>query len=149
MSYTKIIPFASAKWKFLAKDIELEIEFQNIAASYGFAPNILEYTKYPDRYEIVMELIDAPCLAAEYSDDPKKIPQRIWEEIYTILVTLYEREGIEYIDFTGYNFIEKGGKVYIIDFGDARYAATDKGEACNWFLADFLQGEYTWNPDFA
>jgi hypothetical protein len=53
---------------------------------------------------------------------------------------------IEYIDITGYNFIEKKGKVYIIDFGDAIYKKKDK--EMNWFLSYFLGGHNGWNPDF-
>ena len=124
---------------------DLEIELQQIASNYTFAPKIHKVEKFPDRYEVTMDKIDNMCLADMYSDDPKKIPQRIWTQIHAILTILYEREGIEYIDITGYNFIEQGNKVYIIDFGDARY----KTGRINWFLKDFLSGQYEWNPDFA
>ena len=124
---------------------DLEIELQQIASNYTFAPKIHKVEKFPDRYEVTMDKIDNMCLADMYSDDPKEIPQRIWAQINAILTILYEREGIEYIDITGYNFIEQDNKVYIIDFGDARYK-TDK---INWFLKDFLSGQYEWNPDFA
>ena len=123
-----------------------EIELQKIAAAYGFAPNIHDVKKFPDRYEVTMDKIDNMCLADMYSEDPKKIPRYIWHEIHSILTILYEREGIEYIDITGYNFIEKDNKVYIIDFGDAKY--TQPGQV-NWFLKHFLDGDYGWNPDFA
>jgi serine/threonine-protein kinase RIO1 len=93
-----------------------------------------------------MDRLDAPCLADVYGDDPKQIPKRIWQEIHNILIILYEREGIEYIDITSYNFIEYKNKIYIIDFGDALY--TKEGHI-NWFLKEFLQGDYGWNPDFA
>lgn len=124
---------------------DLEIELQQIASNYTFAPKIHKVEKFPDRYEVTMDKIDNMCLADMYSDDPKEIPQRIWAQINAILTILYEREGIEYIDITGYNFIEQDNKVYIIDFGDARY----KTGRINWFLKDFLSGQYEWNPDFA
>jgi serine/threonine-protein kinase RIO1 len=90
------------------------------------------------------------CLAALYSDDPKKIPKAFWQQIRHILEVLYEVEGIEYIDITSYNFTEKNGKIYIIDFGDAHYTKKSRGEKpANWFLRDFLEGAYEWNPDFA
>ena len=60
--------------------------------------------------------------------------------------TLYDNEGIEYIDITGYNFIEKDKKIYIIDFGDAQYSK--KWKKINWFLEEFLNGHHGWNPDF-
>lgn len=141
--FTKIIPFTDKRtWLHIDKEIEL----QKIAAKYGFAPNIHEVKKFPDRYELVMDKIDALCLADQYGDDPKSIPKRIWQEIHNILIILFEREGIEYIDITGYNFIELDNKVYIIDFGDARYKKEGK---INWFLKEFLDGDYGWNPDFA
>ena len=37
-----------------------------------------------------------------------------------------------------------------LDFGDAQYTKQGKGEKpANWFLRDFLDGVYDWNPDFA
>ena len=141
--FVKHIPFTPKRTKVHA---DQEIELQQIAATYGFAPNIHDVKKFPNRYEITMDKIDSPCLADVYGDDPKNIPKHIWKEIYNILVILYEREGIEYIDITSYNFIEHNNKVYIIDFGDALY--TKEGHI-NWFLKEFLDGDYGWNPDFA
>jgi len=141
--FTKSIPFTDKRtWLHIDKEIEL----QRVAAKYGFAPYIHEVKKFPDRYELVMDKIDALCLADQYGDDPKNIPKRIWQEIHSILLILLEREGIEYIDITGYNFIEYKNKIYIIDFGDARYK---KDGQINWFLKEFLDGDYGWNPDFA
>jgi hypothetical protein len=39
------------------------------------------------------------------------------------------------------------GKIWIIDFGHAYY--TDPSKKVNWFLKEFLDGEFGWNPDFA
>jgi len=135
-----------------ARKIEREIEMQKISANYGFTPNIISYqieycnTKKAYIGKIKMEHLNAPCLADIYSDDPSKIPKLHWNKIRYIIHTLYENEGIEYIDITGYNFIEKDNKIYIIDFGDAQY--TKKSEKINWFLEDFLNGYNGWNPDF-
>ncbi len=60
---------------------------------------------------------------------------------------LLVREGIEYIDITPYNFIELNNKIYLIDFGHARFRT--KSKSINWFLKRFLFdmiNEY--NPDF-
>jgi len=135
-----------------ARKIEREVEMQKIAVKYGFTPKIidfkLEYNKITSEYtgNIIMEHLNAPCLADIYSDDPAKIPKWIWIKIKEILQTLYDNEGIEYIDITGYNFIEKDNKIYIIDFGDAQYS--NKFKKINWFLDEFLNGHYGWNPDF-
>ena len=66
-----------------------------------------------------------------------------------IIRTLWEVEGIEYIDITPYNFIEKDEKLYLIDFGHAKWKSTT-GEM-NWFLQDFLDPDQclcAYNPDF-
>jgi serine/threonine-protein kinase RIO1 len=93
-----------------------------------------------------MENLNEMCIADMYGEDPKDIPKIVWDQIRVILKILYFDEGIEYIDITGYNFIEKKGKVYIIDFGDAIY--TKKNKEMNWFLSYFLGGHNGWNPDF-
>jgi tRNA A-37 threonylcarbamoyl transferase component Bud32 len=141
--FKKTVPFTAKRtWLHVDKEIEL----QKIASKYGFAPVIHDVEKNATNYVITMDHINALCLADQYGDDPKAIPTWIWKEIHSILLILYECEGIEYVDITGYNFIQKDKKVYIIDFGDARYK-TDK--PMNWFLKEFLDGDYGWNPDFA
>jgi RIO-like serine/threonine protein kinase len=126
---------------------ELEIELQNIASKYGFAPRILTI----NGNEVTMEKINGPCLADLYTDNPAMIPDWIWNEIRRILRILLEREGIEYIDITSYNFIQDNdtNKIWIIDFGHAHYTKVKEGNPINWFLQDILDGVKDWNPDFA
>lgn len=134
------------------RKITREIEMQEISAKYGFSPKIISsnitHADINNKYigHITMEKIDEMCLADKYGEDPNNIPKLIWDQIRTIVRILYNEEGIEYIDITGYNFIEKKGKVYIIDFGDAIY--TKKDREINWFLSYFLGGHNGWNPDF-
>jgi len=125
----------------------LEIELQDIASMYGFAPRILHI----DDNVVQMEEINGKCLADLYTDDPKKVPSWIWDEIHRILAILFEREGIEYIDITSYNFIQENdtNKIWIIDFGHAYYTKSSDGDAENWFLREMLEGEKSWNVDFA
>lgn len=122
----------------------LEAELQSIASNnYGFTPRIHSI----EEDVVIMDKINGLCLAEKYTDDPKKIPMHIWQEIHRILLILFEREGIEYVDITSYNFMEDSeGKIWIIDFGHAYY--TGKKEV-NWFLKEFLDGDFGWNPDFA
>jgi RIO-like serine/threonine protein kinase len=138
--------------KILSNDSKamLEIELQTIAAKYEFAPKLYEVLSVESKLVLCMERITAPCLADVYGEDPRRIPRYIWQQIRDILQNLYYEEGIEYIDITPYNFIElPDGKVYIIDFGDAYYTSQNGSkEPNNWFLREFLDGEYTWNPDF-
>jgi tRNA A-37 threonylcarbamoyl transferase component Bud32 len=139
--YHKILP--------AGKPASRESELQIIAASYGFAPKVYETLKVENSVVLCMEKIGNGCLADKYGDEEKNIPKWIWKEMTHILATLFEREGIEYIDITPYNFIEANGKLYIIDFGHGYYTLKDNGGVPkNWFLQNFLNGEIGWNPDF-
>ena len=135
-----------------SRTIEREIEIQQIASNYGFTPKIINsdiiYNENDGVYvgNIRMEHLNTMCIADKYGDDPVNIPKIIWDQIRAILKILYHEEAIEYIDITGYNFIEKNNKVYIIDFGHATYVKKDK--EINWFLKYFLDGYNGWNPDF-
>lgn len=122
--------------------IQNEVELQKVAIMYGYSPQIISVTDD----EIYMEDLEAPCLADVYGDEPEAIPEWIWDSIRSMLHSLYTYEGIEYTDITGYNFIEKDEKIYLIDFGHARYKSRDR--PMNWFLKEFLDGENAWNPDF-
>jgi tRNA A-37 threonylcarbamoyl transferase component Bud32 len=122
--------------------IQNEAELQRVAAMYDYSPKVFEVTNT----EIYMEDLLAPCLADQYGDEPGDIPDWIWDSIRTIVTALYNFEDIEYVDITPYNFIEKEDKIYIIDFGHARYRSTKR--PMNWFLQEFLDGENSWNPDF-
>ena len=127
-----------------AGDSEIEIEFQNIAAKYNFCPQITKTEKVGERIRIYMEDVEEEPLVVTYGEDPDEVPEWIWDEIRHMVQTLYEEEGIEYVDITPYNFIEKDDRIYMIDFGDARYR---EGEP-DWFLSEFLDGENSWNPDY-
>jgi tRNA A-37 threonylcarbamoyl transferase component Bud32 len=141
--YTKIIPYTEKKGK---GKICLEVELQRCVHKYGLTSEIYDVDFADDECIISMEDLEAQCLADKYGDLPEHIPIKYWEQIRTILAILFEREGIEYIDITPYNFIEKSDKIYIIDFGDAYY--THKSKKVNWFLKEVLDGYNGWNPDF-
>lgn len=125
-------------------DSELEIELQSIAAKYEFSPEVFQTEKIGNKFRMFMQDLQSEPLATEYGDDPENIPTWIWDEIRGMIEILYDKEGIEYIDITPYNFIEKDDRIYMIDFGDAKYADGD----INWFLREFLDGENSWNPDY-
>jgi len=140
--YTKTILYTD---KITKEDIENEIELQTISSTYGFSPKIINYTFDEMGCIILMENLNELCIADKYGDLPHHITKYIWKKIHDIIKILYEQQGIEYIDITPYNFIEKEGKVYIIDFGHARY----KQDKMNWFLEEFINDELNeWNPDF-
>ena len=94
------------------RKINREIEMQEISSKYGFSPKIINskitFNKEDSKYigNITMEHIKEMCIADKYGEDPQNIPKIIWDQIRTILKILYNEEGIEYIDITGYNFID-------------------------------------------
>ena len=124
------------------KQIRQEVEFQQRAEKLGLCPKIIntDYKTYID-----MEDVGQMCIADMYGDQIEDIPKQYKYEIYQILSRLYLECNIEYIDVTPYNFIEKDGKLWIIDFGDARQAPKK-----NWFLNDMFTKKNLceWNPDF-
>lgn len=141
--YTKIIPYTDEKAQ---GKIGLEVELQKVVSKYGFCPKIHDHIYHANECHITMEDLEELCLADKYGDSIDDIPDWIWKQIVEILRTIYYEEGIEYIDITPYNFIEKDKKVFIIDFGHAYYVHPSK--KTNWFLKDVLDGHKGWNPDF-
>jgi tRNA A-37 threonylcarbamoyl transferase component Bud32 len=132
--------------KMFTKDVksELEVDLQTIASKHNFSPRILKTEEHNGMLRIYMEDLEEEVLAVEYGEDPSDVPVWIWNEIRRMVQHLYDEEGIEYVDITPYNFIEKNGRIYMIDFGDAKYT----NGTPDWFLAEFLEGENSWNPDY-
>jgi tRNA A-37 threonylcarbamoyl transferase component Bud32 len=124
-----------------------EIEMQMIASSLGFAPKIRKIFKEPVEWTILMDNLDGGKMLSDiYGENADDIPEDVWNKIRKMIETLYFDYEIEYVDVTPYNFMERDGKIWMIDFGDARYAKTDV--EMDWYLEDFLDGENYWNPDF-
>jgi hypothetical protein len=123
------------------KDIRREVELQERASKIGVSPKILD-TNF--KTYIRMENLEEMCIADMYGEDFDKMPKDIIDEIYNILMRLYLECDIEYIDVTPYNFIKKDDKLWIIDFGDARFVET------NWFIKEVMINKklVRWNPDF-
>lgn len=135
MLYTKRFTHGETP-AYIANEYELQCE----AAYYGLAPDVIR-TDY--RTYIQMEDLDALNVADMYGEE---IPKEILEKIYTIVRFLYDTCDIEYLDLTPYNFIEKNGLVYVVDFGDAR----PRQPVLDPYLAEIFQaGCIThWNPAF-
>ena len=123
------------------KQIKNEVELQNRAAKKHLAPKILQ-TDF--KTFIKMEKIPEMCIADMYGENIRTMPKHIMKEIYTILYRLYHECDIEYLDVTPYNFIEYNGKVWVIDFGDAKPVKK------NWYLQEVFENELilTWNQEF-
>jgi RIO-like serine/threonine protein kinase len=125
-----------------------EMELQMIAYKYGFAPKILSIQKESVVWHVSMEHIgEGTSLADVYGENPEDIPSFIWTRIRYMVKILLEEEEIEYVDVTPYNFLEKNGRVYMIDFGDAVYSSPSA--AINWYLQEFIYDKVNmWNLDF-
>ena len=124
-----------------SKDIVREARLQQFSASLGLSPKVLRTDR---KTFIEMERIDDLALAYRYGYDIDELPNDIRKQVYDLVETLY-KHGIQYIDITPYNFIEKDGKVWIIDFGHA----SNRKRLCPYLKKMFDEGYlHEWNADF-
>lgn len=126
------------------EEIRREARLQRRAAALGVAPKVIRCTQNT----IVMENLNERCLADVYGDSIDDIPEWIKEDILDILYALYMNAQIEYVDVTPYNFVEKDGVVWILDFGHASDVDYDN---INPYLEELFStwNLQKWNPDFA
>lgn len=127
-----------------ASYVRNEVRFQKMAARLGLAPKI---RKTDNKTFIEMDQIPEMSVGDIYGDDIADIPPRVLGGMFSLLWTLYHVCSIEYLDVWPRNFIESEGRVWIIDFGDAR----KKGKKQDEYLESvFKKGRITkWNPEFA
>jgi len=123
------------------EDIRREARFQRKAASLGVSPNVIRC----NQNSIVMENLHEKCIADKYGDSIEDVPLWIRETILDILYSLYSN-GIEYIDVTPYNFVEKDGVVWILDFGHAREVGDEIEPYLDEVFASWNLSK--WNPEF-
>jgi hypothetical protein len=101
------------------KDVTDISGFEHLSAGdttsiYGFAPKIQRI----DDNVVQMDFVEGQCLGDIYMDDPTMKPDTIWSKIEHMLTVPFEREGIEYVDITSYNFLEDAqGPILMIYFG--------------------------------
>lgn len=105
-------------------------------------PKIYNYNE--NEKILTMENIPSLNVSDMYGDKMSNVPEYIIDEIRNIITILY-KNGIEYPDITGYNFIEYQNKIWIIDFEHASF----KSNNYDPFVLDFINGSNTnWNPNF-
>jgi tRNA A-37 threonylcarbamoyl transferase component Bud32 len=143
-SYRKTFPSGTPE-----SYVRNEVHLQTVASQIGLAPAI----KKTD-YKTFVEMEDLKEMSVEdmYGSDINQIPPKILSAMWAILYTLYHTFDIEYIDVWPRNFIEKNGRVWIIDFGDAREIChEDEDYEPDEYLQEILEaGRIThWNPEFA
>jgi hypothetical protein len=119
-----------------------EIRLQQIASEMGLAPQIHETDN--ETY-MVMDKLPSMNVADMYGTSIRNLPHYVRTGIVKILRTLYETKGIQFVDITGYNFIEYGGQMWVIDFGDAYDNRPDLHPHLNKILTT---GLLRWNPAF-
>ena len=126
--------------------IRLETNLQRAGSEYGLSPEIIETDS---RTFIKMEDLGEMCIADKYGENIDDIPDHIRRDIWNILWTLYSCCNIEYVDVTPYNFIEKDGRVWVIDYGHAKYIK--RGNVDAWLhrvLSDEQMILPEWNAEF-
>ena len=130
-----------------ASAVKREAALQKVAAKYKLSPKVLATD---GKTYIDMEHLNEMTVDDMYGDVIDDIPPNIISAMWANLYTLYHICGIEYIDVWPRNFIEKGGRVWIIDFGDAREITYKDDEEYDDYLQEILEkGTITrWNPEF-
>jgi tRNA A-37 threonylcarbamoyl transferase component Bud32 len=125
------------------EQIRNEVYLQLIAADAGLSPAIQE-TDF--RTYIRMEDVGEMCIADKYGENIRNIPRYIREDIVEALWKLYSVHGIQYIDVTPYNFIEKDDRLWVIDFG---HASQTKPTLDPYLSKTFAEWKISkWNPRF-
>ena len=124
--------------------IRNEVRLQKIAARYGLAPKVL---KTDNKTFIDMVKLEEMNVGDMYGNDIDDIPARVVGGMFSLVWMLYHVCGIEYLDLWPRNFVEVDGRVWVIDFGDARMRNKKKDE---YLDSVFKKGRITkWNPEFA
>jgi len=126
-------------------EVVREAALQRAAAALGLAPRVLSTD---GATFIEMDNLGAKNTVPNiYGEDFCKVPEDAREAIYDILRELWLRERIEYVDVTGYNFVQTDERMRIIDFGHAAV----RDELSNYFMRETFDegGLVSWNADFA
>ena len=123
--------------------VRREAAFLRKAARFGLSPKLLKTDN-----ETFIEMDDLREMTVEdmFGESIEDIPPHILAGMFSLVWTLYHVCKIQYCDIWPRNFIAKGDKVWIIDFGDARKASDKQDE----YLIEILKsGKIThWNPAF-
>jgi tRNA A-37 threonylcarbamoyl transferase component Bud32 len=98
-----------------------------------------------DKKILTMEKIDYMCVSDFYGENEKHISKDLFRTVRSIIRLLYDNH-IVYTDITGYNFIEYGGKLWIIDFEHSDFKTHQKDTFVEKFINDETYNR--WNPWF-
>jgi hypothetical protein len=110
----------------------------------GYVPKVYSYDAINSI--LIMEKIDEMSVSDMYGEHMSDVPKDVVTQIRNIIKVLYNNY-IEYPDITGYNFIEKDEKVYIIDMEHAHYNYGIK--SYDPYILRFIKEDATeWNEQF-
>ena len=106
-------------------------------------PKIINYDV--NKQEMTMEKINHMNVSDFYGDHESNISAELFTQIHCIISYLYDNH-IVYPDITGYNFIECGGKLWIIDFEHSDFHTHKKDTFVEKFIINYDYNK--WNPRF-
>jgi tRNA A-37 threonylcarbamoyl transferase component Bud32 len=110
----------------------------------GYVPKVHSYNA--NEGVLVMDKIDEMSVSDMYGENMAQVPKEVVDQIRSIIERLYNNY-IEYPDITGYNFIEKDGKIYIIDMEHSRY--NNDITSYDPYILKFIRGDVSeWNERF-
>ena len=108
--------------------------------------NIPEIIDYNEKEKTLTTKKIKKCNISDmYGDSSRDIDSNLFNKIQKIIKKLYDND-IEYPDITGYNFIELGEKIWIIDFENSRVMKNK--ELKDDFVKEFIDGKNEWNPEY-
>jgi tRNA A-37 threonylcarbamoyl transferase component Bud32 len=106
-------------------------------------PKIISYDA--DRKILVMQKIDNMSISDFYGENTLDVPEKVLNEIREAVTKLYQAH-VEYPDITGYNFIRHNKKLWLIDFGHAKY--NNNYLTYDPHISTFITGTNKWNKKF-
>lgn len=130
---------------YIKEGVEL-IEFKIHSYVYNLnivnTPKIIKYDA--STKQMTLQKIIGSNLSDIYGENADNVPSVLFNRVREIVITL-TRNNIEYPDITGYNFmLDNNNKLWIIDFGHAKYNAT----SVDTFVKEFNSGTNKWNAKF-
>ncbi len=131
---------------FIKNNVDMnEYRFHTMIYNLGRfnVPKIYAYDK--DKKIMIMQKLNDLSISDMYGEDPKSVPEEIFNEIRYIINELYKL-NIYYPDITGYNFIYYQNNLWIYDFEHVKCSYRLPKEMS--FIKKFIKGTNTWNPDY-
>jgi tRNA A-37 threonylcarbamoyl transferase component Bud32 len=128
------------------KEFMMHEYIYNLSLNSNGVLNVPRITDYDAETKVMtMDNIPQMCVADFYGEDASGIDAALFSKIREAIRFLYINR-IVYPDITGYNFIECGDTLWVIDFEHSDFETEEK----NIFVEEFVHSnDYNvWNPWF-